>query len=716
MTTQTEPLAAELLELLQCPLCHETLRHPQNNALLCQGCGHWFPVRRGIPILLPEVASRETMASDDQSLPPGLQSRYWDTPSQAALYDRKVEGEADDLGIYTHLSEHYAMTTLYRPANLDRILDAGCGNGRFLADFPPQALTVGADASFHLLAIARARGRGRYHVCCALESLPFRGQSFSTVLSCRVLQHLQAQQQAVQEMARVTRKGGDVLIQVYNVWNLKTFYKLLRQSPLQPLLNAPFRLLFRSMSPFAPWELDYDRYTRWSTLANWMEEASLIPGAGRGAGFGFHKYFLVPFYLDALWKNRAPQGRATYYRHALAVEKRLAALFPFRYLLEKFTLRGEKWETPPPVTLWQKVKKNLAHGLHNLAACDARREAQREQSSPHRHDDARHLQAAVDWLCRAQDVTGCGGVSRGYGMIWNPSLQCEGWQPAYPETTGYLIPTFFDAACTLQNADLARRALAMARWEITVQLPNGAVQAGVIGSGRHPAVFNTGQVIPGWLRAFQESGQQVFLDAALQAGAFLLRHQDEDGGWSRHNSPFADARYTTYNSRVGLALIQLGLACGQEHFVAAGRRNIQFTLQRQQDNGWFADNCLSDPSAPLTHTLCYATEGILGAALLLGEHSWLQRAQITIDALQHAVSSQGRLAGRFDQHWQPKVSWDCLTGSAQLANLLLSLPHPTLEQRTTARNLLDFLCASQNLTSDNHGLRGGIKGSYPFGG
>ena len=50
-----------------------------------------------------------------------------------------------------------------------------------------------------------------------------------------------------------------------------------------------------------------------------------------------------------------------------------------------------------------------------------------------------HLQGAIDWLCRAQDVRDGkddqGGVSAGWSFE-------DGWLPGYPETTGYIIETF----------------------------------------------------------------------------------------------------------------------------------------------------------------------------------------------------------------------------------------------------------------------------------
>ena len=118
----------------------------------------------------------------------------------------------------------------------------------------------------------------------------------------------------------------------------------------------------------------------------------------------------------------------------------------------------------------------------------------------HRDDDA-HLNAALAWLCRAQDAVP-GGVSAGYFFK-------RGWMPAYPETTGYIIPTFL-----AQGLD--DRALALGEWEIAVQLPEGAVRGG-IGLNDYPIVFNTGQVILGWTALYRATGEERFLQAASRA-------------------------------------------------------------------------------------------------------------------------------------------------------------------------------------------------------
>jgi len=54
------------------------------------------------------------------------------------------------------------------------------------------------------------------------------------------------------------------------------------------------------------------------------------------------------------------------------------------------------------------------------------------------HVDQRHLEETIGWLCRAQDASGCGGVSAG-------SFATDGgWLPPDRETTGYIIPTLIE--------------------------------------------------------------------------------------------------------------------------------------------------------------------------------------------------------------------------------------------------------------------------------
>lgn len=327
-----------------------------------------------------------------------------------------------------------------------------------------------------------------------------------------------------------------------------------------------------------------------------------------------------------------------------------------------------------------------------------------------------HLDAAMAWICRAQDVTRSGGVARSYSLAWHPYFGSAGWVPAYPETTGYIIPTMFDYAHSKGDDEMRRRAIAMAEWEIDVQMPSGAVQGGVVGMPPTPAVFNTGQVIFGWLRAAQETGDGRYLRAAERAGTFLIEHQDADGAWRRGLSQHAAAGPQTYNTRTAWALVELAAATGDRRFREAGVKNIECALQRQSPNGWFGGNCLDNDDAPLTHTIAYATRGILESGRLLDEQRYIAAAQLTADALLSCQRDDGSLAGRYDNRWQPFVRWSCLTGNVQVAIvwLLLAALLGEPRYRRAAERSIAFVASVQDLHAQDDGVRGGIAGAYPI--
>lgn len=333
-------------------------------------------------------------------------------------------------------------------------------------------------------------------------------------------------------------------------------------------------------------------------------------------------------------------------------------------------------------------------------------------------DHGPHLRAAIDWLAAAQDATPDDGISRGYGVAYNSYFRRRGWQPSYPETTGYIIPTLFEAAVHLDRPELADRAVRAARWEHDVQLESGAVQGGVIGQGRTPAVFNTGQVMLGWLAALERTGDPRFAEATRRAGDYLVSVQESNGHWRKGNSAFAKSDTTLYNARVAWALAEAGIRLEVEAFRKAAHRNLIAVAELQGNNGWFPYCCLTDPKRPLLHTLAYTIRGLLEGGRVLGDQQLLDAAIRGANALLSRVREDGWMPGRFHPDWSAAADWSCLTGEAQMANNWMRLFMITGDRRWLGPvpRVLQFLKRTQNRTSDDPGLRGGIKGSYPLSG
>ena len=70
-----------------------------------------------------------------------------------------------------------------------------------------------------------------------------------------------------------------------------------------------------------------------------------------------------------------------------------------------------------------------------------------------------HIMSAMNWLSLAQKTGKDDGVSIRYSLF-------RGWESSYPETTGYIIPTFLNYHKLTENSSFAEKAIKMADWEV----------------------------------------------------------------------------------------------------------------------------------------------------------------------------------------------------------------------------------------------------------
>jgi hypothetical protein len=318
------------------------------------------------------------------------------------------------------------------------------------------------------------------------------------------------------------------------------------------------------------------------------------------------------------------------------------------------------------------------------------------------------MDRALNWLCRSQDEVGSGGIG---------DLAFQGWTPGYPEVTGYIIPTLWDYAHELDREELARRAVRMADWELSIQLPSGGFESLYAGEGRPPVVFNTGQVLRGLIRSHKETDEEKYLDAAVRAGDWIVANQEDDGSWTKANYL---GMKRTYDVFAAAALAQLSSTTSDQRYAAAAKANCEFALQNQQANGWFelCDNTPFLNHAPSTHTLCYTVAGLMECGELLSVSSFVDGATKAAESLRNAIEPSGRLRGRFDSQWKPFVSYVVVTGSAQLGVILMELHSRESDERylKSALKLLDFLGYLHYLNAVGQNRTGALPGSYPIWG
>lgn len=110
------------------------------------------------------------------------------------------------------------------------VLDNGCGNGKYL-QYRPDVMFIGNDMCMGLLEVAKikadvTRSNGL--------SLPYRNNVFDSLICIAVFHHLsqkERREQFIQEMIRVVRPGGKILI---TVWATGQSHKRVQHWNVQP--------------------------------------------------------------------------------------------------------------------------------------------------------------------------------------------------------------------------------------------------------------------------------------------------------------------------------------------------------------------------------------------------------------------------------------------------------------------------------------------------
>jgi SAM-dependent methyltransferase len=99
-----------------------------------------------------------------------------------------------------------------------RILDAGCGNGRYskflLREADPDAVLTAFDLSPQMLKRAQRRlpGQRVTHAIADLTRLPYANEAFDAIVCGWVLEHLPDPRPGLTELARILKPGGKLLL------------------------------------------------------------------------------------------------------------------------------------------------------------------------------------------------------------------------------------------------------------------------------------------------------------------------------------------------------------------------------------------------------------------------------------------------------------------------------------------------------------------------
>lgn len=236
-----------LMEIMVCPKCQADLECSTEEAdskgevitgaLTCMGCNNTYSIIRGIPRFVP---------NEDYAGSFGFQ---WN--------EFRCEQLDSDNGA-GHSRQRVLSEVELTPEGLKclRILEAGCGAGRFLEVVSEsECEVVGVDISDAVEAAAKTvEGRANAHVVQAsIYELPFKSGAFDLCYSIGVLQHTPDAQQAATALPRVVKPGGRIAVTVYErkPWTLlngkyliRPLTKRLKPKVLLVLVRVAVALLF----------------------------------------------------------------------------------------------------------------------------------------------------------------------------------------------------------------------------------------------------------------------------------------------------------------------------------------------------------------------------------------------------------------------------------------------------------------------------------------
>ena len=154
---------------------------------------------------------------------------------------------------------------LFRAENNEKVLDSGCGNGRYYELLKHTDYT-GIDNSKELITIAKEKyPNAKFQVADSLN-LPFADNSFNQVYSIAVLHRIPSKEyqwQFFKEAKRVLKKDGKFIITVWSLpikqYNKKNVFLLLKYTFLK--IIGLSKLDFGDV--LEPWGNQTEKYYHW---------------------------------------------------------------------------------------------------------------------------------------------------------------------------------------------------------------------------------------------------------------------------------------------------------------------------------------------------------------------------------------------------------------------------------------------------------------------
>lgn len=205
--TNTDPV--------HCVACSGDLT-PSGETLVCDRCAQVYPIRDGVLVVKDQHAADNAIARDFYNSPLWPKFRFWEW-----FFFLCNGGERKSRNvILKHLPKEPGL----------KLLDVAIGDGVYVKWLPEDWSIVGIDVSTFQLSnnLKRNEGRDLRLILGEAEQLPFRDESFDSVLSIGGFNHFHDPEGALREMVRVVKPGSTIVIsdEIPNFTDRLMFHKI----------------------------------------------------------------------------------------------------------------------------------------------------------------------------------------------------------------------------------------------------------------------------------------------------------------------------------------------------------------------------------------------------------------------------------------------------------------------------------------------------------
>ena len=318
--------------------------------------------------------------------------------------------------------------------------------------------------------------------------------------------------------------------------------------------------------------------------------------------------------------------------------------------------------------------------------------------------------AALLWLKRSMDQCGGQGSSMGYSRIKKP---ISGWFPAYPETTGYLLPTLWNYYDRVDEKWILDYVLSAAEWLLTLQFDSGAFPGGLEGS-KKASVFNSAMILLGLSETFCRTHDERYGAVVGKTLDWLLSTQNSQGGWQDgHYYQYYDPSYYT---RVIWAILLAANRISYDDVRSDMMKQLEHYSGRFLSNGMISHCGFTPTEQPFSHSLTYAIRGFLESSVILGHDEILSKTKESTMRLLDVYQIDGRIAGSYDKNWQGDLSFTCVPGNFQIVGLLLRWYQITGDPvfLEYALQIMEYTRSFQDLNPKRINTYGSFPGSQPI--